>query len=927
MWRRWLPFAVIFLLALALYSRTLVPYVYVSDWAEFQYQPLRLGLPHPNGFPFYMLLGWLWSHLPFETPAWRMNWLSAVSAALAVTLTAAFAWRLTRRPAVALLAGGLLALSTTFWMYSLAAERYTLNLALLVGAVWLAWEAGQAGNPRLAYLSALLLGLSLAVHPTDALLIPFWLIYLVWRLPAYRSSLRFWVLLAACGAAPMLLYAYVPWRWIAASAAPPAAGIGRSSAIYQGMVHVWYQPQLTPELLWQYIGGLGGYGRNLAAGGWREALARLPEIAPYWRAEVPWIIVLMAVAGAAWLGRRHGALLAILIGFAALLSFVVAYIQQGKYEAYLLPAFWVTLFLAALSVGWLADGIERLSETNGAAGRLGRGALLLVVGLGLLLILQRQYGRQDRSRQTETARWWDITLRQPIEPEAGLLGHWSDLTPLWYLQQIEGRRTDLLGLFPPDMDAVVMPWIEAGKPLYLAAPLQEWAPDLPARLQMMPWGTMVRLTRPGEEVTCPTMAHPAEASAGWPFALTSWETDGLVSGAAPGALRFCWRAEIEIPRNTFLALEMRREGDALPLRANEPLISQWYPLDHTPAGIEGMATVPLPLPLGAPPGRYDLTLTPYLMQEDGSALAWPGAGAQTLGQVEVLPTHGFQRARLRDEIAPPIPLHAGPLALRAWRLSDEIVRPGDPLRLDMVWEVRAPMQEAPSLVVDFREPGGSKTTSAPQPALSPADASLAPGTLLYASYSLPAPRARGDRTYIAVPVLHSLRSGDAWLPWLPAGRLSLGTVRVHDRPHLEELPEGVQPLEATFGQAARLRGHAPGASEIGAGDELEVTFYWEALEPTDASYRAFVHLVDAAGNIVAQHDGIPAGGELPTNIWAQGEIVADTHTLSLPPDLAPGAYALRLGLYLPDTGERLPVTGDQPHPDNALEVGTINVGP
>ncbi len=70
--------------SLWLYLRTLVPGVYVSDFAEFQYQPLRLGLPHPNGFPFYMLLGWLWSHLPMGSVAWRMNALSAIGGALAV---------------------------------------------------------------------------------------------------------------------------------------------------------------------------------------------------------------------------------------------------------------------------------------------------------------------------------------------------------------------------------------------------------------------------------------------------------------------------------------------------------------------------------------------------------------------------------------------------------------------------------------------------------------------------------------------------------------------------------------------------------------------------------------------------------------------------------------------------------------------------
>ena len=83
---RWWPVAAAGL-ALALYARTLAPGVFVADFAEFQYLPARLGLAHPNGFPFYMLLGKLWSLLPIGNLAWRMNLLSALAGTLAVGLT------------------------------------------------------------------------------------------------------------------------------------------------------------------------------------------------------------------------------------------------------------------------------------------------------------------------------------------------------------------------------------------------------------------------------------------------------------------------------------------------------------------------------------------------------------------------------------------------------------------------------------------------------------------------------------------------------------------------------------------------------------------------------------------------------------------------------------------------------------------------
>lgn len=69
------------LATLCLYLATLLPDVGAGDIAEFQRAAPTLGLPHPTGYPLYMILGWLWSHLPLGgTMAWRMNLLSAVFA-------------------------------------------------------------------------------------------------------------------------------------------------------------------------------------------------------------------------------------------------------------------------------------------------------------------------------------------------------------------------------------------------------------------------------------------------------------------------------------------------------------------------------------------------------------------------------------------------------------------------------------------------------------------------------------------------------------------------------------------------------------------------------------------------------------------------------------------------------------------------------
>jgi hypothetical protein len=72
-------------------------------------------------------------------------------------------------------------------------------------------------------------------------------------------------------------------------------------------------------------------------------------------------------------------------------------------------------------------------------------------------------------------------------------------------------------------------------------------------------------------------------------------------------------------------------------------------------------------------------------------------------------------------------------------------------------------------------------------------------------------------------------------------------------------------------------------------------------------YTVFVHLLDATGQLVAQADARPRSGAYPTSAWAAGDVIPDDHVLSLPTNLAPGRYTIRMGLYLSPNGPRLPL--------------------
>jgi len=77
----------VFLAAAVVYFATLAPTVPFWDSGEFIAVSYILGVPHPPGTPFYVLLGRIATMVPWATIAQRVNALSAISSALAVLFT------------------------------------------------------------------------------------------------------------------------------------------------------------------------------------------------------------------------------------------------------------------------------------------------------------------------------------------------------------------------------------------------------------------------------------------------------------------------------------------------------------------------------------------------------------------------------------------------------------------------------------------------------------------------------------------------------------------------------------------------------------------------------------------------------------------------------------------------------------------------
>jgi len=93
---------------------------------------------------------------------------------------------------------------------------------------------------------------------------------------------------------------------------------------------------------------------------------------------------------------------------------------------------------------------------------------------------------------------------------------------------------------------------------------------------------------------------------------------------------------------------------------------------------------------------------------------------------------------------------------------------------------------------------------------------------------------------------------------------------------------------------------------------VELTLHWQALQEMSESYTVFVHVVDASGAVRTQQDNPPMNGTYPQRSGSRASMSATSiHFLCRRPTA--GDYVLEVGLYLADTGARLPIVENGDH--------------
>ena len=442
--------AIVGVVAVVAYLRTLMPGIAFGDWGEMQTVPHVAGIAHPTGYPSYIILAGLAELVPIGSFAFRANLFSAVCVAAALATVTLIALRLGVRPLIAIAAGLALGAVGSVWAAATVAEVNPLHLlfAALIVHRTLVWE--ERRSPADLAIGGLLVGLALGNHLLTLFIVPFVALFVVWA-GRHELAARPGILVRPIGTliVGLAVYLYIP---IAASQSPPLP---------------YNHPVTLDGVLWLVSGTqFRGQFDFLSARGPGEFIASLPDLWELVAARATPVLPIVGVAGLAILIVRRPAFGLMCLGIA--LAAIYVWANYLHLEHYLLVPYLVLAIGAAVALESAARGVAWLFARSGllrdaraaGAGPAVATAIGLAIGLaaigGAATLAAASAPQADRSTDRSGQEYVDAIFKA-LPPNAAILSYWDASTPLWHGQLVQGQRSDVL--IVDDTNIVYEGWV------------------------------------------------------------------------------------------------------------------------------------------------------------------------------------------------------------------------------------------------------------------------------------------------------------------------------------------------------------------------------------------------------------------------------------------------------------------------------------
>jgi 4-amino-4-deoxy-L-arabinose transferase-like glycosyltransferase len=431
----WGMVALVGLIAFGVYARTAGISIAWGDSPELTAAAANAGVPHPTGYPLYMILGHAFIRLvPFGSVALKMNLLSAIFAALAVALSYRLMVQITRSRAASVMTALAFAFSLTFWSQAVIAEVYALHMLGMTAVLTLVLTWDQRGDRRWLLAAAVTYGLCFTHHLLSVLLAPGLLLFALTsrHRGQFLRELRWTVPLFLL---PLALYLYLP---LAALRDPPTD---------------WGDPRTWDNFLMHVTGQQ--YRRAMFTMSGAQLLQRVKEysgiglqgLPGHLPAQFTAPLLCLAPIGLWSLARHRRRLLALtLLVYLVTLGYAFNYyiydVEVYYLPAHLMVAVWVAAGLRQVGV-WLGKLWRRIAVKPAQ-----RRALNVVVGTSLLVmplsLLLSNWETNDHHDDWSALMYARAALAT-LKPNALLLsGDDNYYFPLMYTKFVENRRPDVI---------------------------------------------------------------------------------------------------------------------------------------------------------------------------------------------------------------------------------------------------------------------------------------------------------------------------------------------------------------------------------------------------------------------------------------------------------------------------------------------------
>ena len=397
-----------------------------GDEAEFQVLSHQFGVAHAPGHAVYIAIGKLATLLPIGSVAYRVNLLSALSAAVAVA-TVFLAARAAATSRVASVIGSIiLALSLTFWSYAVVAEVYTLGAACLATVWALLFGWARTGTARQLFAAGVVGALGAGVDTGIALQAPACALFVWQRRQSGSHEIRTAFLGAATGATASAL------ALIGSVLHAPPANV--FDAIYRPASSQW---GLAVDHLSSHIHQLififTARPWRFAMFNWDLARLRANDYLTRLPVEFGGVGLLLIAMGAYVLCKKEKSLaLVFALAVGACWLFTWTY-RIPDIEGFYIPGYVVLALVAA-------KGAEDLAQW---CGRIASSAAIIVpvAVVSVLVVSASQRGtRVGRYRVSYAP---IVAAVDQLPTQAIVFAPWSELYTFYYAAQVDRSRWDL----------------------------------------------------------------------------------------------------------------------------------------------------------------------------------------------------------------------------------------------------------------------------------------------------------------------------------------------------------------------------------------------------------------------------------------------------------------------------------------------------